>query len=123
MDDMTKKFTGQQPLPRRVQIVVSVPAMHLHAVLEAMANAGAGVVGNYTHVSYRSVGTGRFKPNDEANPAVGANDQVNEVEEYRIETVCMRENVKAVCKAIRAAHPYEEPLLYLFPLLDEDDLA
>jgi hypothetical protein len=108
---------------KRVQIVVSVPAMHLHAVLEAMANAGAGVVGEYTHCSYRSIGTGRFKPSANANPAMGENENINEVEEYRIETVCDRAIVRPVCKAIRAAHPYEEPLIYLFPLLDEDDLG
>jgi hypothetical protein len=107
---------------RRFQIVVGVPAEHLRKVLEAMAEAGAGVVGNYTHVSYRSIGTGRFKPDESANPAVGESSMINEVEEYRIETVCDRDNVKAVCKAIRAAHPYEEPLLYLLPLMDEDDL-
>jgi hypothetical protein len=106
-----------------VQIVVSVPAMHLHRVLDAAAEAGAGVIGNYSHCSYRSVGTGRFKPSDDANPAFGQVNNISEVEEYRIETFCARERVKAVCQAIRAAHPYEEPLLYLFPLLDENDFA
>ncbi len=107
----------------RVQIVVTVPALHLNDVLEAMAAAGAGIVGEYTHCSYRNIGTGRFKPSASANPAMGENESINEVEEYRIETVCDRSSVRAVCKAIRAAHPYEEPLIYLFPLLDEDDLA
>lgn len=107
----------------RVQIVVTVPALHLNAVLEAMANAGAGVVGEYTHCSYRNIGTGRFKPSASANPAIGENESINEVEEYRIETVCDRDRVYRVCKAIRAAHPYEEPLIYLFPLLDEDDFV
>ena len=105
----------------RVQIVVTVPAMHLHAVLEAMADAGAGIVGEYTHCSYRNIGTGRFKPGADANPSIGAHETISEVEEYRIETVCDRARVYAVCKAIRAAHPYEEPLIYLFPLLDEND--
>lgn len=105
----------------RVQIVVTVPALHLNDVLEAMAAAGAGVVGDYTHCSYRSIGTGRFKPGANANPAIGENERITEVEEYRIETICERKSVYAVCKAIRAAHPYEEPLIYLFPLLDETD--
>ena len=105
----------------RVQIVITVPALHLNDVLEAMADAGAGVIGEYTHCSYRNIGTGRFKPGEHANPAIGENQRITEVEEYRIETVCDRSKVYAVCKAIRAAHPYEEPLIYLFPLLDEHD--
>lgn len=106
---------------KRVQIIVSVPALNLQDVLDAMAEAGAGVIGNYTHCSYRSVGTGRFKPGDDANPAIGQQGEVTEVEEYRIETFCEVEKVKQVCAAIRKAHPYEEPVLYLLPLLDEDD--
>jgi hypothetical protein len=106
---------------KRVQIVVGVPALHLQDVLEALASAGAGVIGNYSYCSYRNIGTGRFKPNDAANPAVGARGEITEVEEYRIETFCTVDKVKQVCDAVRKAHPYEEPLLYLFPLLDEDD--
>lgn len=107
--------------PNRVQIVVTVPALHLNAILEAMANAGAGIVGEYTHCSYRNIGTGRFKPGPNANPAIGEAEHITEVEEYRIETICERRHVHSVCTAIRAAHPYEEPLIYLFPLLDETD--
>ncbi len=107
----------------QIQIVVSVPALHLHAVLDAMADAGAGVIGNYTHCSYRSIGTGRFKPDSSADPAYGQKEAISEVEEYRIETICARDRVKVVCAAIRAAHPYEEPMLYLFPLLDENDFT
>jgi hypothetical protein len=44
------------------------------------------------------------------------------VEEVRIETFCDRDRAKAVVAAIRAAHPYEEPVIYLLPLLDEADL-
>ncbi|MFO7322544.1 MAG: hypothetical protein DIU68_012490 [Chloroflexota bacterium] len=107
----------------QIQIVVTVPAKHLHDVLDAMAEAGAGVVGEYTHCTFRNTGTGRFKPSAQANPAVGETETINEVEEYRIETICHRDRVKAVCEAIRRAHPYEEPLIYLIPLLDEKDFA
>jgi hypothetical protein len=101
-----------------VQLVVGVPRSHLDAVLEAIAEAGAGVLGNYTHCAYISPGVGRFRPNDAANPAVGERGTVNEVAEYRIETICERERIPAVLKALRAAHPYEEPMIYLLPLLD-----
>jgi hypothetical protein len=107
---------------KKVQIVVGVPTSHLHAVLDAMAEAGAGVLGNYTHCAYISQGIGRFKPNESANPAVGEREQVNEVEEWRIETLCLSDKLKQVMAAIRKAHPYEEPMLYLIPLLDEADV-
>ena len=107
---------------KQIQIVTSAPPSHLAAVLEAIAEAGAGVLGNYTHCAYISPGTGRFKPSAAANPAVGEREQVNEVEEWRIETLCAGDKIKQVVAAIRKAHPYEEPMIYLIPLLSEEDL-
>ena len=105
----------------RILLIVGVPATHLHDVLEAMGSAGAGQIGNYTHCAYFSPGTGRFMPDEAANPALGQKQQINEVDEYRIETFCSREKMGAVVHAIRQAHPYEEPVIYLLPLLDESD--
>lgn len=108
---------------KRIQIVVGVPHTHLYQLLDAMAAAGAGRLGEYTHCSYTSDGIGRFKPSAVANPALGAKEQLNEVPEVRVETICDREKVKQVVAAIRAAHPYEEPMLYLLPLLSEEDFV
>jgi hypothetical protein len=104
-----------------VQIVVSVPHTHLYSLLDAMAAAGAGQLGEYTHCSYANDGVGRFKPSAAANPMLGEKETINEVPEVRLETICPREKVKQVITAIRTAHPYEEPMLYLIPLLDETD--
>lgn len=106
----------------KVMIIVTVPAEHSTAVLEAIASAGGGVLGNYTHCAFTSEGHGRFKPNADANPHIGAKEQVNTVPEVRIETFSEHDRVKAVTAAIRQAHPYEEPVIYLLPLLSEDDL-
>jgi hypothetical protein len=108
------------PTPR-IQIIIGVPQTHLYVVLDAMAEAGAGALGEYTHCSYFSPGVGRFKPSAAANPVLGDRETVNEVPEVRVETICDRDKVKAVIAAIRRAHPYEEPMLYLLPLLSEAD--
>ena len=106
---------------KQVLLIVTVPASHLHDVLDAIGEAGAGQIGNYTHCAFFAPGTGRFKPNERANPAVGEKSQINEVDEYRIETFCSRESASAVIAAIRRSHPYEEPVIYVLPLLDEKD--
>lgn len=105
----------------RVQIVFTVPRTHLLPVLEAAGAAGAGVLGAYTHCAFYHPGTGRFLGGEEANPAVGEKGRIEEVEEYRVETFCDRSIVRQVTAAIRAAHPYEEPAIYLLPLLSEAD--
>lgn len=103
-------------------IIFGVPPDHLEAVLEAMAAAGAGVIGEYTHCSYTSEGFGRFKPSAAANPAYGQREAINKEPEVRVETFCDKAQAKAVVAAIRQAHPYEEPVIYLLPLLEETDL-
>ncbi len=105
-----------------LQIVYGVPESGLHACLEAMATAGAGVVGEYTHCSYTSHGLGHFRPSDAANPATGERGQINDEPEVRVETFCTRAVAKAVVEAIRDAHPYEEVVIYVIPLLDIDEL-
>lgn len=101
----------------RIYVATTVPESHLQVVLEAIAAVGAGVVGHYTHCSFSVAGVGRFKPDDSANPAFGARLIINEEPEIRVETFCERGDLEKVVAALRAAHPYEEPVIYALPLL------
>lgn len=91
------------------KIVVYVPESHADRLREVMASAGAGVIGNYTHCTFTVKGTGRFRPEKGATPAIGEVGNIEEVAEERIETVCSQQNLQPVLAAIRDAHPYEEP--------------
>ncbi|WP_024510801.1 YqfO family protein [Bradyrhizobium sp. ARR65] len=101
---------------RQYKIVVFVPASHGEQVRDAMAQAGAGQIGNYSHCSFTTRGVGRFKPNAGANPSIGEVGKLEEVDEERIETVCTEERLREVLQAIRRAHPYEEPAIDVYPL-------
>lgn len=105
-----------------IYIVTGVPESHIEAVLDAIAEAGGGRVGAYSHCAFTNAGVGRFKPSDDADPFIGAKNEVNKVDEWRIETFCPRENARAVVEAIKRAHPYEVPVVYAMPLLDLDSL-
>lgn len=107
---------------QKIMIVVAVPPDAVDRVLDAISTAGGGIIGNYTHCAYTNPGTGRFKPSAEATPHVGAKEEINAVDEVRIETFCDRAVAKQVAAAIRQAHPYEEPVIYLILLLPEDEL-
>ncbi len=106
----------------RVMIVTSVPAEQGDGVRQALADTGAGVWGEYTCCSFSYVGTGRFLPNDTANPRVGQRNVVNTVAEERIEVTCDRRTAKQVITAVRQVHLYEEPVITIMPLLDEAEL-
>ena len=61
-------------------------------------------------------GVGRFKPEEGAHPAIGEVGKLEEVEEERIEVTVADEFVSEIVAAIRAAHPYEEPVIDIYPL-------
>ena len=101
---------------KNVKIVVFVPESHADVVREAIGKAGAGKIGNYTFCSFSSKGTGRFKPEDGAHPAIGEVGKLESVQEERIEFVCDRNLVKDVIAAIKKVHPYEEVALDTYSL-------
>ncbi len=91
------------------KVVTFTPATHADAVATAMAGAGAGRIGRYTHCSFRSEGTGTFLPEEGADPAAGRLGVLNSEPEVRVEMLAPRSHVGAVMAALVAAHPYEEP--------------
>ena len=99
-----------------LKLVVTVPLSHADIVREAMGKVGAGKIGNYEFCSFSSFGTGRFRPLDGANPAIGEIGKLEQVEEERIEVTCDREILNDVIKAIKAVHPYEEPVIDVYSL-------
>lgn len=106
---------------QRLLLVTTVPPEHMNAVLAALGRAGAGVVGEYTECAFVCAGTGRFRAGGGSNPAYGQRGELNEVAEVRIETWVERNRAREVVAALRAAHPYEEPVIYLIPLVDENE--
>jgi hypothetical protein len=101
---------------KRYKIVVYVPESHADQLREAMGNAGAGRIGNYTHCMFTLKGVGQFKPGEGADPYVGNVGELNKVNEERIETVCEGKALAAVVQAIRGTHPYEEPAFDVYPI-------
>ncbi len=96
--------------------VVFVPAADAEAVRSAMFAAGAGHLGDYSHCSWSSVGTGQFLPHDGASPAIGTVGTVEYVEEQRVEMVAPASRRSAVLAGLRAGHPYEEPAFDILAL-------
>ncbi len=102
----------------QVKLVVFVPTEHTEAVLDAVAAAGGGGVGEYERCSFRVAGTGTFTPREGADPHIGTVDEPEEVGEDRLEVLVPRRRVGAVTAAMVTAHPYEEVAYDLLPLVD-----
>jgi len=107
---------------KRVMIVVNVPVGEADALRQAVGEAGGGKMGDYSFCSFSVTGTGRFLPNEQANPTIGTVGRLEAVQEERIEVSCDESDASMIVKAIRDAHSYEEPAIFVYPLLDVEGL-
>ena len=100
------------------KLVVFVPREALDPVREALFAAGAGRIGDYERCSWYTQGTGTFRGGEGTDPTVGEAGREERVAELRLETVYPVELEAEVVRALRAAHPYEEPAFDLYPLAE-----
>lgn len=91
------------------KFVTFAPESAVEAVSQALFDAGAGRIGQYSSCSFRSAGTGTFFGDEGTNPAVGQKGRLEKSEELRIETIVPQARLAVVIKALRESHPYEEP--------------
>ena len=104
-------------------MIFNVPVSYADIVRKAVGDAGAGQVGNYTHCSFTIRGTGRFLPNDNANPHIGKVGQYEEVEEDQIQVDVRQDKMQEVIDALLKTHPYEEVGFEIYEQLDWKDIA
>jgi hypothetical protein len=102
-----------------VKIVVFAPTSHADKIREALAVSGGGHIGNYDYCSFSSKGTGRFRGGEGTDPFIGEPGKIEEADEERIETICPSEKLDEVLAAVKKAHPYEEPAIDVYPLLNK----
>ena len=99
-------------------IVFYVPESHVEGVKQAVFDAGAGRIGNYRHCAWQTLGTGQFEPMVGSQPFLGKQDSLERVAEVRVEMVCDDRSIEAVRRALREAHPYEEPAYHYWRVND-----
>lgn len=109
----------EQRVDKALKLVCFVPSTHSQALLDALHEAGAGKIGNYSECSFRAVGKGHFTPADAANPTIGNPGAQECVDEERVEVILPRSIYSDVRRALLAAHPYEEPAYDLYALENE----
>lgn len=100
------------------KLVVFVPTEAADVLIDALSAAGAGRLGDYDHCAWVGTGEGMFRAGPDARPAIGAIGEITRVAEARVEMVVPRALRAEVIRALRAAHPYEEPAFDLLPMAD-----
>ncbi|RPF55609.1 Nif3-like dinuclear metal center hexameric protein [Aquisalibacillus elongatus] len=104
--------TGEDEL---FKLVVFVPETHENELRDALSNAGAGHIGNYSHCTFNTPGTGTFKPQEGTNPYIGTQGDLEKVSEVRMETIVPKSILSKAIEAATEAHPYEEMAYDVYP--------
>ena len=98
------------------KICLYVPEISVEKVKQALFDAGAGQIGNYDSCCWQTAGTGQFRPLTNSNPVIGTVNQLERVNEIKIELVCADDLVNSAIQAMKLAHPYEEPAFDVWQL-------
>ena len=85
-----------------------IPIKDYDRVRQALFDAGAGYIGNYSEASFNTIGMGTFKGNEKANPAIGKKGKREQVEEGKLEVIFPANIESRVVATLKAEHPYEE---------------
>ena len=106
------------PASKLHKLVWFVPREALEQTRNAVFEAGAGRIGDYSRCSWYTAGTGTFLAGQTTKPTVGEVGREERVAELRVETVVPIELAAEVVRALLAAHPYEEVAYELYPLAE-----
>ncbi|MFC0299747.1 Nif3-like dinuclear metal center hexameric protein [Virgibacillus soli] len=98
------------------KLAVFVPEEAVTTVMQALHNSGAGHIGEYSHCTFRTKGTGTFKPLDGTTPYIGKQNELTSVSELKIETIVPLSKLQVCIEAMKLAHPYEEVAYDVYPL-------
>jgi dinuclear metal center YbgI/SA1388 family protein len=104
----------------QVKLVTYVPEAQEASLRTALAEAGAGQIGDYSACSFSVSGMGTFRPGKSTSPFSGEKDELNAVAEQRLEMILPRALLGGVLKALHHAHPYEEPAYDVVSLENKD---
>lgn len=104
------------------KLIFFVPVSDAQKVKESIFKTGAGKIGQYDSCAWQVLGKGQFRALDGANPTIGKINQVETVEEYRVEILCLSENILPAIEAMKNSHPYEEPAYEVISIENYDSL-
>ena len=85
-----------------------IPIDHTEKVMNALFEAGAGNIGEYSECSYQVNGYGTFKGSESSQPFIGKQGIRHTEHENKIEVIFPEYIERKVLSALFSSHPYEE---------------
>lgn len=98
------------------KLEIFLPESHFSQLRQALIQVDAGHIGNYDSCLSYSPVTSCWRPLASATPYLGQEGQLCTQPELKVEVTCLTENLDRTLAAIKAVHPYEEPVINVIPL-------
>lgn len=113
-------FSGTEILiPKKYELKklrVNIPAENKEELKQGLSKNGVGNQGDYSECFFEYPITGQFRPNEDANPHIGTNNELEIVDEYIVEAIFESDEQDKVIDALLEVHPYEEPAFDIFTI-------
>ena len=98
------------------KFVIYAPADYEEKIRNAICDADGGQWKDYSCSTFKSNGTGTFRPGNSSKPFIGEKGKLAFVEEIKIECIVSAKNLKYLLEKVLAVHPYEQPAYDIIPL-------
>lgn len=90
------------------KLTTYAPIEVANSLKNALFDAGAGNIGDYSNCSFTLVGEGSFKAGEKASPTIGSIGKTHTEKETQINITFTASNEKQVLNALFEHHPYDE---------------
>ena len=98
------------------KLEIFIPESHFEKLRDVLQSVDAGHIGNYDCcLSYSKV-IGTWRPIAGTDPYIGKENEISEEEELKVEVTLRGEKLDETLQAIKAVHPYEEPVINVIEL-------
>jgi dinuclear metal center YbgI/SA1388 family protein len=98
------------------KFAVYAPSGYEEKIRNAMCNAGGGQWKDYSCATFKTNGTGTFKPGNNSEPFIGERGKLVFADEVKIECIIKAEGLKSLLGNVLAIHPYEQPAYDIIPV-------
>jgi len=102
------------------KLTTYVPKADAGKLKDALFEAGAGNIGNYSNCSFTVDGTGSYMGGENSNPTTGKIGQLQLAEESQVNVTFAAYKERNILKALFQNHPYEEVAYEIFSLDNKD---
>ena len=101
---------------RYCKLEIFLPEEYLSQIQKALWAVDAGHIGKYDRWLSYSLVRSQWRPLEGSEPFLGREGEVCAAEEVKVEVTCLAEKAAETVAAVKAAHPYEEPVINVIPL-------